>query len=78
MLAKNTLELFILASKRDGIETCVIRNLQNSNFLKKSIISMTSFQKQKLTDDIRQLHVQMDHDLQIVIDMLNEELDLCL
>ncbi|CAO3601357.1 unnamed protein product [Absidia cylindrospora] len=76
--AKNTLALIETASQRRGVENDIIKNLVETEYYRARFKRKSPFANHKLKPEVRELHNQADQDFELVVDLLNKELDLCL
>ncbi|KAI8079956.1 uncharacterized protein BX664DRAFT_341893 [Halteromyces radiatus] len=76
--AKNTLLLVQLASQRRGLENDIIKNLAELEYHRTKFNERSPLAYHKIRPEVQQLHQNADKDLEIVIDKLNKELNLCL
>ncbi|CEP19127.1 hypothetical protein [Parasitella parasitica] len=76
--AENTLMLLNNASLRKGIERDIVQNLCQLNYFKDKDDVRPPFYNRKMPPHVKKLHDDSRKELELVIDMLNKDLKLCL
>ncbi|KAI7876893.1 hypothetical protein K492DRAFT_210092 [Lichtheimia hyalospora FSU 10163] len=76
--SENTLQMLINASQHRGIERAVVRNICHLHALEKEYAIRPPFYNRKLKADIKHLHDHAYDDINLLIQMLNKEMNLCL
>ncbi|KAI8638443.1 hypothetical protein BD408DRAFT_446809 [Parasitella parasitica] len=76
--AKNTLMLLNNASLRKGIEYDIVRNLCQLKYFKDKDDIRPPLYNRKMQPHVKKLHDESRKELELVIDMLNKDLKLCL
>ncbi|KAL0087238.1 hypothetical protein J3Q64DRAFT_1833445 [Phycomyces blakesleeanus] len=76
--SQNTLAFLKIASQRKGLEHKIVRNLCDFQFYQNRFNERPNILRRNIPSDISYMHAHCMDDLDLVIEMLNQELDLCL
>ncbi|GAA5816426.1 hypothetical protein MFLAVUS_009955 [Mucor flavus] len=76
--AQNTLELLHIAAVRKGLERDIVNNICELKYEQEKYDKRPPFYNRNLSSQLKEIHSTSRKEIELTIDMLNKELNLCL